>query len=93
MNPNLHFKPFAFSQTLALKMVKIVIAGASGSKFHVFEAAASSVDRLPDVAQEILDGLVAQNKHEILLMSRKVGMPPGFMSAEQTLTACRTPLS
>jgi len=60
---------------LALKMVKIAIAGASGSRFHIFEAATSAVvDRILDVAQEILDGLVAQKKHEILLLSRKVGM-------------------
>ncbi len=31
-----------------------------------------SADRMPDVAQEILDGLVARQRHEILLLSRKV---------------------
>lgn len=55
-------------------MVKIAIAGGSGSMFpFVCEFLIwSATNGLADVAQEIIDVLVAAKKHEILLLSRKV---------------------
>lgn len=53
------------------KMVKIAIAGGSGSRFRGY-LIRSVTNGSADVAQEVIDVLVAAKKHEILLLSRKV---------------------
>lgn len=54
-------------------MVKIVIAGGSGSGLsHPIYLTYSVANILIDVALEVIDALVAAKKHQILLLSRKV---------------------
>ena len=57
-------------------MVKIAIAGGSGSKLALPPwtalGACDLADTPTDVALEVIDALVATGKHEILLLSRKV---------------------
>ena len=57
-------------------MVKIAMIGGSGSGFSIslYILVCNVTNGLLDVAQEIIDVLVASNKHEILLLSRKVRM-------------------
>jgi hypothetical protein len=59
-------------------MVKIAIAGGSSSELSTTSCSSfrSVPNNLADVAQEILDVLVATKKHEIVLLSRKVRILP-----------------
>lgn len=59
-------------------MVKIAIAGGSGSVFSTSlrMSLLQYTNGSADVAQEIIDVLVASEKHEILLLSRKVRIFP-----------------
>jgi len=60
-------------------MVKIAIAGGSGSVFStslLMSKFLQYTNGSTDVAQEIIDVLVASEKHEILLLSRKVRIFP-----------------
>ena len=56
------------------KMVKIAIAGGSGSRRFLLRDALirELTNILSDVALEVIDALVATKNHEILLLSRKV---------------------
>jgi hypothetical protein len=65
-------------------MVRIALAGGTGSKFdmpsgldHVFVQGTytmilTAISSLPDVGREILDGLVAKGTHELVVFSRSV---------------------
>ena len=61
-------------QCLVGEMVRIAIAGGSGSGFTtgLMMPDLQCTNGSADVAQEIVDVLVAAKKHEILLLSRKV---------------------
>lgn len=58
-------------------MVKIAIAGGSGSRLSRPEKlyVCRIANVLIDVALEVIDALVATRRHEILLLSRKVRSP------------------
>lgn len=55
-------------------MVKIAIAGGSGGMFDPTEPPFQT-NTGTGVGSEIVDALVATNKHEIILLSRKVASP------------------
>jgi hypothetical protein len=59
---------------LLSKMVKIAIAGGAGSMLISRYGRHSTDSSTTDVAQEIIDVLVAENKHEILIMTRQVSL-------------------
>lgn len=59
-------------------MVKIAVAGGSGrAALHIQSTFTNPADFLPtEVAQEVIDALVAVKKHEIMILSRNVRMGP-----------------
>lgn len=56
-------------------MVKIALAGGSGSKSQVpLLQPISIIHVLSDVASEVIDALVATGKHDILILTRNVSL-------------------
>lgn len=56
-------------------MVRVIVAGGAGSKFASSSIEISLVPThsvLTDVGRGIVEGLVAQGKHEVIVWSRKV---------------------
>ena len=53
-------------------MVKIAIVGGAGST-STNQHAQHSLIQIADVGREVVDALLSRNKHEIIILSRKVG--------------------
>ena len=53
-------------------MVKIAIVGGAGST-STNQHAQHLLIHIADVGREVVDALLSKNKHEIIILSRKVG--------------------